>query len=65
MHGVVAFVADDDQLPVARFHFLQVRDDLLVHRRVRGDGHHGHVLVDESNRPVLHLTRRVALGVDV
>ena len=31
----------------------------------RGDGHHGHVLVDQGDRAVLHLAGRVALGVDV
>ena len=64
-HRVVAFVADDDQLSVARLHFLQIRNDLVVDRRMRRDRDHRHVLVDERDRPMLHLTRRISLGMDV
>ena len=54
-----------DHAAAARLHLLHVRHDLVEHRVVRRDEHHRHVLVDQRDRPVLHLRRRIALGVDV
>ena len=54
-----------DHRPAARLGLLDVADHLLEHVIVRRDGHDGHLLVDERDRPVLHLAGRVALGVDV
>src|SRR6185437_12061327 len=56
---------DADDLAAARFHFLNVRHDFVEHRVVRGDEHHGHLRVDQRDRSMLHLGRRIALGVDV
>mmetsp|Transcript_111053 Transcript_111053/g.314294 ORF Transcript_111053/g.314294 Transcript_111053/m.314294 type:complete len:442 (+) Transcript_111053:119-1444(+) len=52
--------------PAACPDLLDVGPDLVVGGvRPRGDEHHRHELVDEGDGPVLHLRRRVALGVDV
>ena len=56
---------DDDRLAVPCAYFLDVRDDLVEDRVVRCDEDHRHRLVDQGDRPMLHLRRRVALGVDV
>src|SRR3954468_2349888 len=56
---------DRDDLTAPRLHLLNVRHDLVEHRVVRCDEHYRHVLVDERDRPVLHLRGRIAFGVDV
>ena len=49
----------------ARLDLLDVAEHLLEHVVARGDGHDGHVLVDERDGAVLHLAGGIALGVDV
>ena len=51
--------------PAARGDLLHVRHGLLENRVARRDDDHRHRLVDQRDRPVLQLPRRVALGVDV
>ncbi len=58
-------VGDDDDLAVARLDLLQVALHLLEDALAGGDGDDRQVLVDERDRPVLHLAGRIALGVDV
>src|SRR3954447_23356372 len=62
---VVAFRGDRDHRPAARLRLLDVADHLLEHVVVRGNRDDRHLLVDQRDRSVLHLARRVALGVDV
>ena len=54
---------DDD--PGASAYLLDVREHLLVDAVPQRDRHDRQGLVDERVRPVLHLTRGGALGVDV
>src|SRR6185295_12100995 len=54
-----------DHPPSSRLHFLDVRHHLLVDVPTRAEHDHGQGLVDEGNRPVLHLSRGIAFGVDV
>ena len=54
-----------DHRAAARLHFLHVADHLLEHVIVRRDRDDRHLLVDQRDRPVLHLAGRIALGVDV
>ena len=56
---------DGDDGAAARLGFLHVADHLLEHVIVRRDGDDRHLLVDERDRAVLHLARRIAFGVDV
>ncbi len=56
---------DGQHPPAPRLHFLKIRDGLLIYVIVRRYEHHRHVLVNQSYGPVLHLRRRIALGVDV
>src|SRR6202044_580451 len=46
-------------------YFLQVRFELLEHLVVGRDRNHRHVLVDQRQRAVLELGRRIRLGVNV
>ena len=62
---VVPFGREGDDRAAARLRFLDVADHLLEHVIVRRDRDDRHLLVDERDRPVLHLAGRVALGVDV
>ena len=64
-HVRVPLGAHRDELPFARLHLLHVRDRLLVVHVLRANHDDGHLLVDERDRPVLHLAGRVPLGVDV
>src|SRR5437762_2895929 len=48
--------------PAARLHFLHVGHDLLVDGVFGSDEHHGHEVVDQRDRPMLHFGRGVALG---
>ena len=57
--------ANTIQLAAARAHFLQVRLQLLEQVVVRRDRDDRHVFVDERERAVLQLARRIRLGVDV
>ena len=61
----VPFGRQRDDRPAARLRLLDVADHLLEDVVVRRDRHDRHLLVDERNRPVLHLAGRIALGVDV
>ena len=62
---VVAARRERDDRAAARLHLLHVADHLLEHVIVRREGDDRHLLVDERDRPVLHLAGRIALGVDV
>ena len=48
-----------------RFHFLDVGNDFCVDGISGSERDHGHIVVDEGDRAVFHLGRRVSLGVDV
>ena len=61
----IALGRDRDDRPAACLGFLHVADHLLEDVIVGRDGHHRHLLVDERDRSVLHLARRIAFGVDV
>src|SRR3990167_1125269 len=61
---LVALRGDDDALALPGAHLLDVRDDLLVDRRLRREEDDRPALADERDRPVLHFARRIALGVD-
>ena len=56
---------DRDHGAAARLRLLDVADHLLEHVVVGRDRDDRHPLVDERDRPVLHLAGRIALGVDV
>ena len=58
-------VVERDDRAAARLGLLDVADHLLEHVIVRRDRDHRHLLVDQRDRPVLHLAGRIALGVDV
>ncbi len=60
-----SLVGDGDHDPAARAHLLEVRDHLARTPSCGAMHHDRHVLVDQRDRAVLHLARRVALGVDV
>src|SRR5215471_6662528 len=64
-HLVIAAIADGDDPATPRAHFLDVAHHAVVPRIPRGEGDHGHPLVDEGNGTVLHLAGGVALRVDV
>ena len=61
----VAFGREGDHDGVARLRLLDLADHLVVERVLERNRQHRHVLVDQRNRTVLHLARRVALGVNV
>ena len=65
MISLVPLGDDREDATAARLDLLYVALDLVVGRIPRGEHDHRHVLVDERDRPVLHLRRRVTLGVDV
>ena len=56
---------DRDHPAAPRLHLFHVRHDLLVHGVLGGDEHHRHEVVDQRDRPMLHLGGGIALGVDV
>ena len=58
-------VADQHDLAAARADLLHVADGLLEQRPGRGEDDHRHLVVDQRDRPVLHLAGGIAFGVDV
>ena len=62
---LVAVGGDRDHVRAARAHLLDVRDELVVDVDVRRDDDDGRVLVEQRDRPVLHLAGGVRLGRDV
>src|SRR5215471_4369584 len=62
---LVAVGRDRDHVRAARPRLLDVRDDLVVDMDVRRDDDHGRPLVEQRDRPVLHLPGGVRLGRDV
>ena len=62
---VVALLDDRDDATVARPHFLDVGERLLVDGGAGRHDHDRHRVVDQGDRSVLHLACGVALGVDV
>ncbi len=63
--GEPLVVGQQHDLAAARRHFLHVGDGLFVELVARRDHDHRHVLVDERDRPVLQLARRIAFGMDI
>ena len=61
--GVV--VGKDVELAAAGADLLQIALELFRQRVVRRHGDHGHLVGDQGQRPVLQLSRRVGLGMDV
>ena len=62
---VITFAGDGNDDAAARAHLLYLADHLVVHPVLRRDHHDRHLLVDERNRPVLHLAGRIPFCVDV
>ena len=58
-------VGDHDDLAAARHDLLDVRRGLLEQIVGRRQHDHRHLVVDQRDRPVLHLAGGIALGVDV
>ena len=58
-------VADQHDLAAARADLLHVADGLLEQRPRRREDDHRHIVVDQRDRPVLHLAGGIAFGVDV
>src|SRR3546814_6855233 len=58
-------VCSSDLLAAARHDFLHVADGLFEQRARRREDDHRDRLVDQRDRAVLHLARRIAFGVDV
>ena len=56
---------DREDRCTAGLHLLDVRDDLVEQTAARGDGHDQRAFLDQRDRTVLQLTRRVRLGADV
>ncbi len=61
----VALADDGDHVGAAGAYLLDVGGDLLQHRGVGGDAHHGGGLVEQGDRAVLHLAGGVGVGGDV
>ena len=47
------------------FHFLDIAQHFIIHLLVGGDEHHGHIVVDEGDGAMLHLSGRITFGMDV
>ena len=62
---LIAFGRDRDDVTSATPDLFDVRHDLLVLAVPGRDEHHGHPVVDECDRTVLHLRGRHAFRVDV
>ena len=62
---VGALGGDRDHVRAARLHLGDVREHLVEHRAVGGDAHDRRRLVEQRDRPVLHLAGRVGVGRDV
>ena len=62
---LVALGRDRDHPRAARPDLLDVRDHLLEHRRLGRDHDHRRALVEQRDRPVLHLAGGVRVGGDV
>src|SRR3989449_7945029 len=61
----VILVCDDYDPSIPRPDFLDIAEDLLVCLILRGDHDDRHIPVDECDRTVLHLGRRISLGMDI
>src|SRR5439155_11299662 len=61
----VALARDRDNAAPPGFYFLHIRNHLRVNRILGRQADDRHVLVDQGDRSVLHLGRRVALSMDV
>ena len=64
-HARIPFRHHGEHPPAARPNLFDVRDDLLINAVLRGDEDDRHEVVDQGDRAVLHLGRRVAFGVNV
>ena len=62
---LIALGRHGDDNAIARLDLLDLADHLVIHSILHGNRHHRHALVNQGNRPVLHLAGRVALRVDV
>src|SRR4026209_956180 len=63
--AVAAVGGDGDDLAAAGADLFDVADHLVVLRALRGDEDDRHAVVDQRDRPVLHLGGGHALGVNV
>src|SRR6186997_747672 len=61
----IAARRDRDHRPASGFCFLHVADHLFKHVVVWSNCDDRHTLIDQRDRPVLHLSCRVPFGVDV
>ena len=61
----VAFGDDGDDAASACLDFLNVAHELVVEHVLRGDDHHGHLVVDEGDGAVLHFGSGVSFGMDI
>ena len=61
----VSFGCDPDDQTLTGHHFLEIAAGLVVMSPFRTDHNDGHILIDKRDGPMLHLTSRIALGVDV
>ena len=52
-------------LALTGLHFLNVADHFLIGTILGGNENHRHLLVNQSNRSMLHLSSRIALRMDV
>ena len=58
-------MANRNHLAVASPDLLDITDHLGVDRIAGGNADHGHLLIDQGDRAMLHLAGGVAFGVDV
>ena len=58
-------IANQDQSSAASGDFLHVRDRFFAHGVIGSDDDHRHVLVDERDRPMFQLPRRIAFGMNI
>ena len=65
LHGQVVVSDDGEDAAAAGAGLFEIGDDLFVAGSWQRQHQHRHVLVDQRNRPVLHLAGGIALGVDV
>ena len=59
------FVGDRQNATLAGPGFCNIRGSLLEPRIVRRQHHQRHLFVDQGNRPVFHLARRITFRMDV
>ena len=58
-------MGDGDDDAAARSDFLHIGKHFVAHRGFGRDGDHRQVFIDQGDRAVLHLARRIAFGMDI